>query len=1077
MKIKKLTLLVLASMAVGVLAGCGGKKSSQPSEQQPSSNVTPDTSVAPEEMPAEYDLLKFWAGNEAEEFYDVKESEGMTEITYTNVTGEDSGGWAYVARSFAYDAAKVARFNEYKKITFRGKLVKTSGSDVVMVKVEGSDGNQWEKKFTFEPTMKVYEFGLNFISDWSKVSQILFFVNRSTNESGSGKITLTKMALSKEEVDPAHDIAPGMPSVPQGAAIFNGLGASETKFNVMYHWGYASDSIVTEEVQGGYKFSWGGDIAKPTEWAYVSSHFKNGSAQVQTAGFQKLVYEVQGTAGQEVLFKLECLQGGAKEIRATMTGEKQIVEVPTENVLTKAEAVEWMAMIFAAPGQTGTVAVGELVLTACYLDTAEYVPPVQPQAYNIYSGGDSFVVMTDWRENGSHNFGVEATAAGYVITWTTKGPWENMLARVKVADGQSMAAMKRAVFTVNGLAGRTALAKIELHNEAGGQVGAKEQSVTFDGSDQAVEVDISEIAATPFAEMWVLLFPDQNSNGQEEQGHLTLKNCVIDTTEVTPVIPVPDPSNVATFNGAYLETTCYSAAQLNRELDSTTHTTTYTFENLAPDWGNNVQFKISLHDDISWANKADYRQFYGIFTSTVDLKILIKPYDDGSVQQSFDLVANNPQIISFEIAADKVDFSKALVLFVNPGDASGAKSGTLTVQNMAMLKAGVSMAGDDLVCFSEHVGNYSFALTSSGFKVSYAKEALGYDAAFIYVLDSGAGYNKVHMKFNSTVATHIIIKPLDQAANEINKAVVVGENVIDQVFPTPLNEMFGQVTVMIGFADGDALEGELTFSELEFSVAQPIEQPQGAFYAPVEILVAADTYKAVPIFVEFGAENAVAVTVNGQSAGAASIKSYEQYTGKMVVETANYGDINFKYNPETSMLEGLALASNPTLLRYNGYQNLRGGDLLKYWNCDGDDTELQSQFNRRYGSSSWTVDTTNANRIVKEEALAVRGSAARVLKDASARYSIATKDFNKAFNARNLSFWVYNDGASAVTIQCFGYKSTGYSNYYTIKNDTSIPAGQWTYISAGFTAADTYGFQIICKSADVSMIVDDICLI
>ena len=83
MKIKKLMLLVLASMAVGAMTGCG---------KQP--EPTPEPGPAPvEPMPDEYSILDNWAGNEAEEQYVVtKNAAGATVITYTDVTGEDSGG-------------------------------------------------------------------------------------------------------------------------------------------------------------------------------------------------------------------------------------------------------------------------------------------------------------------------------------------------------------------------------------------------------------------------------------------------------------------------------------------------------------------------------------------------------------------------------------------------------------------------------------------------------------------------------------------------------------------------------------------------------------------------------------------------------------------------------------------------------------------------------------------------------------------------------------------------------------------------------------------------------------------------
>ncbi len=368
MKFKKLTFLVLASMAVGALVGCGQKKS----DPEPKPDPTPA-----ETMPDEYDLLKYWSGNEAENFYSVEEKASSTEITYTDVVGEDAGGWAYVARSFSYDSAKVAKFTEYKKVIFEGKLEKTAGSDIVMVKVEGSNGAKlWEKRFTFAAEVKTYEFGLTFITDWTQVGQILFFVNRSTNLTGSGKITLNKMALSKAEVVPENDIAPGMPTVPQGYAYYDEVDAkAEAKFDVMYHWGYSNDGhIETEQAGGGYKFTWGNEVG----WDYVTSRVQNRQAKLQASGFKRIVFEIKGTAGQPVILKFQTLDNSInKEAKVKLTGEKQVVEVDVTSILAAPETVDtFMAVIFPTAGFTGELFAGELTLEKCYLDKTEVEVPV-----------------------------------------------------------------------------------------------------------------------------------------------------------------------------------------------------------------------------------------------------------------------------------------------------------------------------------------------------------------------------------------------------------------------------------------------------------------------------------------------------------------------------------------------------------------------------------------------------------------------------------------------------------------------------------------------------------------------------
>ena len=151
-------------------------------------------------------------------------------------------------------------------------------------------------------------------------------------------------------------------------------------------------------------------------------------------------------------------------------------------------------------------------------------------------------------------------------------------------------------------------------------------------------------------------------------------------------------------------------------------------------------------------------------------------------------------------------------------------------------------------------------------------------------------------------------------------------------------------------------------------------------------------------------------------------------------------------------------------------------DRLKYWNCDGTTEELQAQFVRRY-NNPWTADTSHDDRIVQDTEHAISGSAAKVRAWDGGRISLAVKDFDATFNARNLSFWVYNPGSADISLQSFYYKQTGYNGYQQIFDGKKAVAGQWTYISVGFTAADVYAFQIVVPNGTATQLTfDDICL-
>lgn len=329
-------------------------------------------------------------------------------------------------------------------------------------------------------------------------------------------------------------------------------------------------------------------------------------------------------------------------------------------------------------------------------------------------------------------------------------------------------------------------------------------------------------------------------------------------------------------------------------------------------------------------------------------------------------------------------------------------------------------------------------------------------------------------------------------ANDVEGTVLVAGKTYEEVFGADqkawVDIVFGKVTLKAGtnvitlktngggYRVSVKADGNITLAEAPVEIAQPT----GTFFGSVEITDAGKTALSaagniIPVFITLTADSA-SVSVNGASAGAASIKSYDKTTGNLVITTANFGDISMTYNPETTDLEKLSVVANTGILKYDGGQALKGNDKLKYWNCDGSTEELQAQFVRRY-NNPWTADTGNADRVVKDETNFKSGSGAKVRAWKDGRIALAVKDFDAKFNARNLSFWVYNPGEADISLQAFAYKGTGYSDYVQIFSGKTAVAGQWTYISVGLTAADVYAFQIVVPNGTSTQLTfDDICL-
>jgi hypothetical protein len=318
-------------------------------------------------------------------------------------------------------------------------------------------------------------------------------------------------------------------------------------------------------------------------------------------------------------------------------------------------------------------------------------------------------------------------------------------------------------------------------------------------------------------------------------------------------------------------------------------------------------------------------------------------------------------------------------------------------------------------------------------------------------------------------------KDADHPTNSNTIAVNGGDAVL-----APYNENGTLEVVTIALAEASKeitidFNKRVYIQEIKLSYADPdaIAQPKGTFFASPELNAGGQ----LPILVQLGDNNAVAVRVNGQDVPNCSIKSFDKKTGDMVITITGLGDASVTYNPESGLLEKLSLLWDKTLLKYDAGVNMYGNEKLKYWNCDGTTEQLQAEWNRRYGNP-WTIDTVNADRLTQNTEHVISGSAMRLRPYASDRFSLATKDFAEPFNARNISFWVYNSGEANATIQAFAYTQTGYSTTGMVQpfGNKTIPAGQWTYVSAGFNASNLYGFQIFVSATASALIFDDICL-
>ena len=344
------------------------------------------------------------------------------------------------------------------------------------------------------------------------------------------------------------------------------------------------------------------------------------------------------------------------------------------------------------------------------------------------------------------------------------------------------------------------------------------------GEEQTIEIDITGSVNATYTEIWVLIFPDPNSLGDTaNEGQIILKNCVFDKETAHPYVPPEKPRNVASYQEYFLEVTEYKCADIGMTVEN--HVSTFTYSALAPGWGNNIQYKAKLHSDISWANPQDYVHFHAIFTASADVKILVKPYDNESANHAYTLEAGVETAVDFDVNANVVDFDKPTVLFINPGDATGAATGTLVAKDMMFARVGLSYykTGDAYVRVNNYgvasQGNYTLGQDANhDLTLAWEKTTVegAYDSAEVLVSHSSKGWNHLSVKVTSDVACKMIFK---FPAQEMRADLIVGDNELEFDF-TAMNEVWGNIKFMVGIPEGPvALSGHLTFVNFQLSVA------------------------------------------------------------------------------------------------------------------------------------------------------------------------------------------------------------------------------------------------------------------
>ena len=445
----------------------------------------------------------------------------------------------------------------------------------------------------------------------------------------------------------------------------------------------------------------------------------------------------------------------------------------------------------------------------------------------MYAGEtDKFNVMKSWGYDKTGTIKTTENSDGTFKFDYDKdaSPQTYAYASAKVEGDLSASGFKRLHFAINGTAGQQLMVKFQTHDNAK----AKELTIELTGEDQTVDIDITQIITATYEADGVTytsfiagIFPLPGATSGK--GSVTLKECYMDTTEA---VIIETPVNTPDGDYLYLTKPYKNDSVYDYSLEGNKMTINYEYPETAtlPTWA-------SLMFDIDGENLTQYTKLTGTITSTVDVQVLLKSYDNNEKGQTFiDLKANEPYKVDVEIDSSIITKDKDFIIIIGTTETS-AKKGTVVFENLRYEKDTSipviydnEREGDELKITKFSVIPEQFTLTNgeNSFDVNYKRTQLDWNGLEATI----GGENLTELRkltgtITATVNTDIIIKQTAESAtaNEIKRTLTANTPlVLDEVIPEELMVEGAKFIIMIATPNNpsSALEGKVTFTNLKF---------------------------------------------------------------------------------------------------------------------------------------------------------------------------------------------------------------------------------------------------------------------
>ena len=220
--------------------------------------------------------------------------------------------------------------------------------------------------------------------------------------------------------------------------------------------------------------------------------------------------------------------------------------------------------------------------------------------------------------------------------------------------------------------------------------------------------------------------------------------------------------------------------------------------------------------------------------------------------------------------------------------------------------------------------------------------------------------------------------------------------------------------------------------------------------------------------------------VNFRVAGTKYSSTYTASGNSITIATGDsyIGNFTGTYNKASNTITGGSFSGTiKNEIRNNGSITL--SELPNTWHCDEDSVEARDVFLRRYMSGSWQKDNVNDDRIVSVNYATVshdRAIGRRGYTGGAVALNLA-HDLSSPVTVKNMCFWVYNPSNSDITLRNWVYRATNFGSNLEVSGDVPAAAGEWTFLSLGFTECSVYNWQLAdFTNSGVILVYDNISL-